>query len=152
MTNKSDVLSIFIKWQKYVELYFNRKIKVVQSDWGGEYCSPNKFFQIYGITHRVSCPHMHQQNGVVERKHHHLMEIGLALLYRAQIPLQYWDDAFQTTCYMINRLPASTIQNLSPYEKLFAQALYYNFLRVFDCACWPNLRPYNSHKLQPRST
>ena len=24
-------------------------------------------------------------------------------------------------------------------------------MRVFDCACWPNLRPYNSHKLQPRS-
>ena len=53
---------------------------------------------------------------------------------------------------MINRLPTSTIQNQSPYEKLFAQAPNYTFLRVFGCECWPNLRPYNSHKLQPRST
>ena len=23
----------------------------------------------------------------------------------------------------------------------------YLFLRVFGCACWPNLRPYNKHKI-----
>ena len=119
---------------------------------GGDYRSLNKFFQNCGINHHVSCPHTPQQNGVVERKHHYLVETGLALSNHAHIPLQYWEDAFQTACYLINRLPTSTIQNLSPYEKLFAQAPNYNFLRVFGCACWPNLRPYNSHKLQPRST
>ena len=75
--------------------------------------------------------------------------MGLALLYYAKIPLQFWDDAFQMACFLINRLPASTIKNLSPFEKLFNQAPDYNFLLVFGCACWPNLRPYNSHKLQP---
>ena len=42
--NKSDVLPIFIRWQKYVEQYFNQKIKMVQSYWGGEYRSLNNFF------------------------------------------------------------------------------------------------------------
>ena len=95
---------------------------------------------------------MPQQNGVVERKHRHLVETVLALLNHAHIPLQYWEDAFQTACYLINRLPSSIIQNLSPYEKLFAQTLDYNFLCVFGYACWPNLHPYNSHKLQSCST
>lgn len=27
----------------------------------------------------------------------------------------------------------------------------YTFLRTFGCACWPNLRPYNQHKLAFRS-
>lgn len=27
----------------------------------------------------------------------------------------------------------------------------YSFLRVFGCACWPNLRPYNKRKLEFRS-
>ena len=66
-----------------------KKIKMVQSDWGGEYRSLNKFLQNCGITHRVSCPHTHQQNGFVERKHCHIGEIVLALLYHAKFPLQF---------------------------------------------------------------
>ena len=139
MTNKSDVLSIFIKWQKYVERYFNQKIKMVQSDWGGEYRSLHKFLQICGITHRVCCPHTHQQNGVVERKRCHVVETGLTLPYHAKIHLQFWDDAFQTACYLINRLPTSTIKNLSPFEKLFNQAPDYNFLRIFGLASYAHL-------------
>jgi hypothetical protein len=34
---------------------------------------------------------------------------------------------------------------------LFGREPDYNFLRVFGCACWPNLRPYNAHKLEFRS-
>ena len=130
MTNKSDVLSIFIKWQKYIERYFNTTIKMVQSDWGGEYRSLHNFLQNCGITHRVSCPHTHQQNGVVEHKHRHVVETSLALLYHAKVSLQYWDEAFQTVCYLINHLPTSTLKNQSPFEKLFHQAPDYNFLRV----------------------
>ena len=67
------------------------------------------------------------------------------------MPLRYWDDAFQTVCYLINRLPTPVTHNKSPFKKLFHYALDYLFLKTFGCACWPNLRPYNSHKLQPRS-
>ena len=95
MSHKNDVLPIFIKFQKYVERYFNLKIKAVQSDWGGEYCSVNSFLQNCGIAHRVSCPHTHQQNGAVERKYRHIVETGLALLYHASVPFRFWDDAFQ---------------------------------------------------------
>ena len=52
MTNKSDVLSIFIKWKKYVECYFNQKMKVVQSDWGDEY----RLLKIFpNLWHYSSC-------------------------------------------------------------------------------------------------
>jgi hypothetical protein len=37
-------------------------------------------------------------------------------------------------------------------ELLFHETPDYTFLRVFGCACWPNLRPYNNHKLAFRST
>jgi hypothetical protein len=152
MSHKNDALPIFIKFQKYVERYFNLQIKSIQSDWGGEYRSLSTYFANCGISHRVSCPHTHQQNGAVERKHRHIVETGLALLYHASIPLRFWDDAFQTACYLINRLPQTLLKNISPFEKLFHTAPEYNFLKTFGCACWLNLRPYNSHKLQPRST
>lgn len=38
------------------------------------------------------------------------------------------------------------------WKKLFQTRPDYSALRVFGCACWPNLRPYNAHKLQFRST
>uniref|UniRef100_A0A2N9FFA4 Reverse transcriptase Ty1/copia-type domain-containing protein n=1 Tax=Fagus sylvatica TaxID=28930 RepID=A0A2N9FFA4_FAGSY len=90
-------------------------------------------------------------NGSIERKHRHIVETGLALLSHSAMPLRYWDDAFQTACYLINRLPTPTLQNKSPFEKLFNTNPDYSFLKTFGCSCWPNLRPYNSHKLLPRS-
>jgi hypothetical protein len=48
-------------------------------------------------------------------------------------------------------MPTSILQNLSPFETLFKCSPDYTFLRTFGCLCWPNLRPYNSNKFQPRS-
>jgi hypothetical protein len=39
-----------------------------------------------------------------------------------------------------------------PIHRLLGAKPDYSNLRVFGCACWPNLRPYNSHKLQFCST
>jgi hypothetical protein len=36
---------------------------------GGEYQKLNSFFQRIGISHHVSCPYAHQQNGSAECKH-----------------------------------------------------------------------------------
>lgn len=63
----------------------------LQSDWGGEYEKLNSFFSKIGITHLVSCPHAHQQNGAAERKHRHIVEVGLFLLAQSSMPLKYWD-------------------------------------------------------------
>ena len=44
-------------------------------------------------------------------------------------------------------MPTSILNNLSPYQKFHHQSPNYQFLRVFGCACYPFLRPYNQHKL-----
>jgi hypothetical protein len=43
---------------------------------GGEYERLNSFFHRVGISHHVSYPYTHQQNGVAEHKHHHIIEMG----------------------------------------------------------------------------
>jgi histone deacetylase 1/2 len=67
------------------------------------------------------------------------------------MPLKYWDEAFLAATYLINRTPAKNLQFSSPLEVLFQEKPEYSILRVFGCACWPNLRPYNTHKLAFRS-
>jgi hypothetical protein len=78
--------------------------------------------------------------------------MGLTLLAHSSTPLTYWAEAFQTASYLINRLPTLVLHNLSPFQKLFKLRPNYTFLRVFGCACWPHLRPYNQHKLAYQST
>jgi histone deacetylase 1/2 len=86
-----DVYQVFLNFQQYVERKFNHKIVTMQTDWGGEYEKLNSFFQKIGITHHVSCTHAHQQNGSAERKHRHIVEVGLSLLANASMPLKFWD-------------------------------------------------------------
>jgi histone deacetylase 1/2 len=109
LRHKSEVFSCFSDFQNLVERQFGRKILKVQSDWGGEYQTLNSFFRRIGIEHQISCPHTHQQNGFAERKHRHIVEIGLSLLAHASMPLKFWDDAFLTAVFLINRLPSKII-------------------------------------------
>ncbi|RVW53058.1 Retrovirus-related Pol polyprotein from transposon RE1 [Vitis vinifera] len=44
-------------------------------------------------------------NGRAERKHRHVTETGLALLFHSHLSPRFWVDAFSTATYIINRLP-----------------------------------------------
>jgi histone deacetylase 1/2 len=92
----------FCEFQLLVERLFDRKIISIQSDWVGEYEKLNSFFTKIGVMHMVSCPHAHQQNGAAERKHRHIVEVGLSLLAHASMPLKFWDEAFLAATYLIN--------------------------------------------------
>jgi hypothetical protein len=114
LKQKSEVFQRFREFQNLVERLFDRRILAVQTDWGGEYQKLNSFFQQTGISHHASCPYAHQQNGSAERKHPHIVEVGLSLLAHASMPLKYWDDAFLATTYLINRLLTKVLDFSSP--------------------------------------
>lgn len=95
--------------------------------------------------------HTHQQNGTIESKHRHIVDINLTLLAQSQMPLRFWDEAFNTACYLINKMPSRTIDNHTPMHRLLGTHPDYSLLRIFGCAYWPNLRPYNSRKLNFRT-
>lgn len=67
------------------------------------------------------------------------------------MPLKFWDEAFLTATFPINLLPSKVINFDTPVQRLLNHTPNYESLRVFGCACWPNLRPYNKTKLAFRS-
>jgi hypothetical protein len=57
-------------------------------------------------------------------------------------------SAFLTTTHLINRTPSKKLDYDTPLHRLLRPTADYTNLHIFRCACWPNLRPYASHKLQ----
>lgn len=57
--NKAVVFGLFVQFQAYVVNYFDRHIKILQSDGGGEYISTQfqSFLKSKGIVHQLSCPY-----------------------------------------------------------------------------------------------
>lgn len=151
LKTKAEVYQTFLHFKTLVENQLNTKMKVVQSDWGREYRSLSRYLHENEILHRVSCPYTPQQNGTAERKHMHIVEMGLSLLAQSHLPLKHWDDAFVTSVYLINRIPARTIHYKTPLELMYGYPPDYKKLKVFGCLCYPFLRPYNKHKLEFRS-
>jgi histone deacetylase 1/2 len=152
LKKRFEVCKVFLNFQQLVDQKFDRKIMTMQSVSGGEYEKLNSLFCKVGISHHVSCPHAHQQNGSVERKHSHIVEVGLSILANASMPLKFWDEAFLTTTFLVNLLPRKVIDFETPIERLLQTTPNYEPIRIFWCACWPNLRPYNKGKLAYRST
>ncbi|CAN1817779.1 Retrovirus-related Pol polyprotein from transposon RE1, partial [Linum perenne] len=148
---RSDLLQVFIQFRSLVEKYFGRPIRSFRADWGGEYQKLSAYLRDHGIMEQTSCPHTPEQNGCAERKHRHIVETGRTLIHQAKLPLQYWTYAFQAAVYIINRLPSSVLNNVSPYYCLFNADPDYTSLRVFGCLCFPWLKPYAAHKLDAKS-
>ena len=86
---KSDFFSVFKDFQRLVENKFDRKIKIFQFDGGGEFSSHEVFtyLKLSGIHPQVSCLGTPKQNGVIERKHRHIIETSLTMLFHANLPL-----------------------------------------------------------------
>jgi hypothetical protein len=144
---KSNVYSVFHQFQTLVERQFSLKIKFVQTDWGTKYRKLSTFFQTIGIHHRLIFPHTHEQNRIVESRHRHIVKIGLTLLGQCKASFQFWNYAFETSVYLINRMHTLVLANRSPFDFLFQYSPNYHFLHTFGCLCFPFLRPYNNHKL-----
>lgn len=53
---------------------------------------------------------------------------------------------------LINRMPFHTSQKISPFQHIFKRPPDYSLVRVFGCICFPHLCPYNSYKMDFRST
>lgn len=151
MKCKSETCDIVIHFITQVEKQTNSHVKIFQSDGGTEYKPLKDYFSKRGIIHRITCPYTSKQNGLVERKHRHVLEIGLTLLANAKMPLKFWPESFSTAVYLINRLPTKVLKGNNPHEKLLNVKPDYHYLKTFGCLCYPYTRPYNRNKLDFRS-
>ncbi|CAH9085646.1 unnamed protein product [Cuscuta epithymum] len=135
MKNKSEVSQFLIKFCNMVYTQFEQRVKRIRADNGVEFQTNilSDYYGRNGILLETSCTDTPQQNGVVERKHRHILEVARALRFQSGLPINFWGECILTAVYIINRLPSPVIFNKSPFEMLLGKVPSYDHLRVFGC-------------------
>ena len=120
-----------------LQLNSKPKIQQIRVDNGGEFYSMRDFFSENGIIYQHTCVYTPQQNGVVERKHRHLLETARALRFQSHLPIKFWGECVLTTAaYLINCLPTPLLSKKSPFEILYNKPPSYSHMRVFGCLAY----------------
>jgi transposase InsO family protein len=88
MKHRSEVVFIYKNFSAMICTHFDTSIHVFRADSAGEYLSDalHQMLVEQGTLAQFSCPGVHAQNGVVERKHRHLPETARALMIALSVP------------------------------------------------------------------
>ncbi|KAJ0587500.1 putative RNA-directed DNA polymerase [Helianthus annuus] len=154
LATKGNAFSVLQGFIEMVATQFHARIKCIRSDNAFELGTSHKHAEYLlskGILHQTSCVHVPQQNGVVERKHKHLLETSRALLFQSNLPLQFWGDCVLTATYLINRFPTTLLDGKTPYEVLTNKPPTYKHLKAFGCLCYASTITKGRDKFQPRA-
>ena len=139
MVTKDEAVFVLKSFVVMAKTQFRATVKTIRSGNALELSKSYEileFFASTGIMHQTSCVQTPQQNGIVERKHKHLLEVSRALLFQSFLHVKYWGECVLVTTYLINRLPTKLLKGKTPYELLHGKAPFYNHLGVFGCLCF----------------
>ncbi|GJT73261.1 putative ribonuclease H-like domain-containing protein [Tanacetum coccineum] len=109
-----------------------------------------EYYEKVGISHETSVARSPQQNGVVERRNHTLIEAARTMLIYAKALLFLWAEVVATACYTQNRSIVRLRHGKTPYELLHDKLLDLLFFHVFGALCYLTNDSENLGKLQPK--
>lgn len=133
---KLEVAGAIEDWITKVERETGGKVKVFQSDQGGEFVGGTlaDFLRRKGIRHFKTVAYIHSQNGLIERQWRTLLETTRCLLLDSNLPLTFWDQAALHALHLRNRSPTSSLpSSITPYEAFYGHPPDLSDLRTWGC-------------------
>jgi hypothetical protein len=149
--SKDEVFNKFKEFKALIENLFERKIKILGSDNGGEYTSKEfvNYCKDVGIKRELTTPYNHQQNSVAERKNRTIMEAVKTMIHDQDLPMCLWAEAAKTTVYVQNRLSHSALGFKTPEEMFSRRKLEVSHLKIFGCPIFVHILKEKRNKLDP---
>lgn len=102
MARKYEVGHLIQKFCVMINTQFNKKVKILRSDNGQEFVLKS-FYAKNGMIHQTSCVDTPQQNGRVERKHQHILNVARALKFQANLSMEFWGECVLVVVHLIIR-------------------------------------------------
>ncbi|GJW42832.1 putative ribonuclease H-like domain-containing protein [Tanacetum coccineum] len=135
LTTKDETSGILKSFITRIENLVDHKVKVIRCDNGTEFKNReiNQFCKIKGILRQYSLARTPQQNGVAERRNRTLIEATRTMLCHSKLPTTFWAEAFNTACYVQNRVLVVKPHNKTPYEHFHGRTPTLSFMRPFRC-------------------
>ena len=89
------------------------------------------------IIHQTYYSHTSQQNGVVECKHKHILDIARTMMIRMSVLKYLWSRAVLSVCHLINRMPSSILDGKIHFFYLHPnKSVFFMTSRIFYCTCF----------------
>lgn len=150
---KEQVFEYFKQFKSMVENQVERKIKILRSDNGGEFCGATfeNFLKQAGILHQKSNCYTPEQNGSAERLNRTVVERARCLLFDAKLDKKFWAEAVNTAVYLRNRSTISGLENRTPFEVWFGKKPDISNLRIFGSKVMTHIPKENRLKWDKKS-
>nr|GEV73681.1 integrase, catalytic region, zinc finger, CCHC-type, peptidase aspartic, catalytic [Tanacetum cinerariifolium] len=110
-----------------------------------------EYYEQVGISYETFVARSPQQNGVIERRNHMLIEAGRTMLIYARTPLFLWAEAVATVCFTQNCSIIRLRHGKTPYELFHNKLLDLSYFHVFGVLCYLTNDSENLGKLQPKA-
>ncbi|GJX00741.1 retrovirus-related pol polyprotein from transposon TNT 1-94 [Tanacetum coccineum] len=151
LRSKDETPKVVIGFLKQIQVSLNKIVRYIHTDNDTEFVNKDltKYYERVGISHQMTVLRTPQQNGIVERQNHTLVEAARTMLIFSKALMFLWAEAVATACYTQNRSLIHTRHNKTPYELVHDKKLDLTFFRVFGALCYPTNDSEDLGKLQP---
>lgn len=149
LKSKVDAFHTFKLFQSYVKTNFNAHLKAIQLDFGVEFRPFTRYLNELGIMHKLPCPHTSSSKWDSWEKAY--ANYGNGPHFVGPCFLTNWILGPRIYNNNVPNQHATYINFISVFLTFFAlqnKLSEYKVLKVFGCACYPHLRPYNQNKLE----
>ncbi|GJW16197.1 retrovirus-related pol polyprotein from transposon TNT 1-94 [Tanacetum coccineum] len=153
LASKDEAPDFIIKFLKMIQVRLNATVRNIRTDNGTELVNQTlrDYYEEVGISHETSDARTPQQNGVVERRNHTLVEAARTRLIYAKALLFLWAKVVATVCYTQNRSIIRLRHGKTPYELLHDRKPDLSYLHIFGALCYTNNDSENLGKLQAKA-
>lgn len=135
LKEKSCAFEAFKRFKAQVENKSERRIKILRTDRGGDFCSKEfkSFCEAAGVERQYTAPYTPQQNGMVKRRNRTVVAMTRSVLKESGLPAYMWGEAVRQSVYVLNRLPTSILKGKTPYKAWTGEKPDLSHIRVFGC-------------------